>query len=142
MGLPAQRPARELALRISQTLELPRRVFARHCPELCPDCARPCCARISRHGILDAADLILMAVLNPDGAPYPSARSEACPFLSPEGCELPWSARPYACLHYVCDALRRAMSPEEAQEVERALARAGELRSELVAAYTQGRGTP
>ncbi len=96
--------------------------------------------RISRRGLLDTADLILMAVLTPDGVPFPTARLQACPFLGQAGCELPWRARPYACLHYVCGHLRRVMTVEEARAVELALVRAGELRSELVGAYTQARG--
>lgn len=142
LALPAQEAARELTAQISQTLTLPRRVFARHCPHLCPSCSRPCCQRISRRGLLDTADLILMAGLVPEGVPYPTARLQACPFLCETGCELPWLVRPYACLHYVCGHLRRVMTNEEAQAVERALVRAGELRAELVGAYTQGRADP
>ena len=95
--------------------------------------------RISRRGLLDTADLILMAVLAPQGVPFPTARLQACPFLGNEGCELPWPARPYACLHYVCGHLRRVMTTEEAQAVDQALVKAGELRSQMVGAYTQGR---
>ncbi|MCB2192183.1 MAG: hypothetical protein KQI62_11495 [Deltaproteobacteria bacterium] len=120
-------------------MDLPRRVFARHCPNLCPSCSRPCCVRISRRGLLDTADLILMAVLVPEGVPFPAARLQACPFLGEQGCELPWLARPYACLHYVCTHLKRVMTLEETQAVDQALVRAGDLRSELVGAYTQGR---
>lgn len=96
--------------------------------------------RISRRGLLDTADLILMAVLAPDGVPFPTARLQACPFLGETGCELPWLARPYACLHYVCGHLRRVMTMEEARAVEAALVKAGELRSELVGVYSQSRG--
>ncbi|MFH2125273.1 MAG: hypothetical protein ABIK12_02080 [Pseudomonadota bacterium] len=139
LAAPAQQPARELAAQISQTLELPRRVFARHCPHLCPTCSRPCCVRISRRGLLDTADLILMAVLVPDGVPFPTARLQACPFLGGEGCELPWLARPYACLHYVCGHLKRVMTAQELAQVEAALAEVGDMRSRMVGAYTQGR---
>jgi len=95
--------------------------------------------RISRRGLLDTADLILMAVLAPTGVPYPQARLQGCPFLGEKGCQLPWRARPYACLHYVCGHLKRVMTLEEARAVDRALVKAGELRSQMVGAYTQGR---
>ncbi|MBU1156932.1 MAG: hypothetical protein KJ921_13830 [Proteobacteria bacterium] len=138
LAAPAQQPARELAAQISRTLELPRRVFARHCPHLCPTCSRPCCLRISRRGLLDTADLILMAVLVPQGVPFPTARLQACPFLGGGGCELPWLARPYACLHYVCGHLKRVLTVEELAQVEAALAEVAKMRSELVGVYLHG----
>jgi len=95
--------------------------------------------RITRRGLLDTADLILMAVLVPDGVPFPTARLQACPFLGEAGCELPWLARPYACLHYVCGHLKRVMPLDELAQVEAALAEVGDLRSRMVGAYTQGR---
>ena len=81
-----------------------------------------------------------MAVLAPQGVPFPTARLQACPFLGSGGCELPWPARPYACLHYVCGHLKRVMTAEELAQVEATLAEVGKLRSELVGAYTQNRG--
>ena len=80
-----------------------------------------------------------MAVLTPQGVPYPTARLQACPFLGEAGCELPWLARPYACLHYVCGHLKRVLSLEELSQVEDALAEVGKMRSQMVGAYTQGR---
>jgi len=125
--------------RIDALLELPRTIFARHCPSLCPTCSRSCCVRISRRGLIDTADLILMAVLAPQGVAYPRARLQGCPFLESHGCALPWKARPYACLHYVCPHLKRVMSAEEALAVDKALVEVGELRSELVGLYSASR---
>lgn len=126
--------------RIDACLEAPRRVFARHCPQLCPACSRPCCQRISKRGLLDISDLILMAALAPEGLPYPQASLQGCPFLGQGGCTLPWKVRPYACLHYVCGHLKRVMTPEEAGAVERALSEVAALRSELLGAFSQGAG--
>ncbi|MCB2226448.1 MAG: hypothetical protein KQH53_07190 [Desulfarculaceae bacterium] len=139
MAAPTQAPARALVARIDARLKLPREVFARHCPSLCPKCSRPCCVRISRRGLIDTSDLILMAALAPEGLPYPSARMRGCPFLEVGGCALPWNARPYACLHYVCPHLRRAMTHAETMAVEQALVKVGNLRSELVGAYSEGK---
>jgi len=139
LDTPKQTPARELAARIDARLKTPREIFARHCPSLCPACSRPCCVRISRRGLIDTSDLILMAALAPEGLPYPRARLRGCPFLEPDGCALPWNARPYACLHYVCGHLQRAMTPAEAGAVDQALVEVARLRSELVGAYTTGR---
>jgi hypothetical protein len=80
-----------------------------------------------------------MAALAPQGLPYPAGRLQGCPFLGEAGCALPWRVRPYACLHYVCGHLKRVMSPQEAREVEAALIRAGELRSELVGVFSLAR---
>lgn len=80
-----------------------------------------------------------MAVLVPQGVPFPTARLQACPFLGGGGCELPWLARPYACLHYVCGHLKRVLTVEELAQVEAALAEVGDLRSQMVGAYTEGR---
>ncbi len=140
LAAPSQAPARDLVARIDALLDLPRAVFAQHCPSLCPACSRPCCVRISRRGLIDTADLLVMAVLAPDGVAYPRARLKGCPFLESHGCALPWRVRPYACLHYVCPHLKRVMSAEEAEAVERALVEVGELRSELVGAFSEGRG--
>ena len=141
MAAPCQATARELIARLDALLDLPRAVFARHCPSLCPACVRPCCVRISRRGLLDTADLLVMAALEPRGVPYPRARLQGCPFLETDGCALPWRVRPYACLHYVCPHLKRVMTSKEAQAVERALVEVGELRSELVGAYSMARAT-
>ncbi|MCF8031624.1 MAG: hypothetical protein K9K66_01475 [Desulfarculaceae bacterium] len=96
--------------------------------------------RISRRGLIDTSDLILMAALCPKGLPYPRARMRGCPFLEKDGCALPWNARPFACLHYVCGHLRRVMTHAEAQAVEQALVEVARLRSELVGAYATGHG--
>jgi len=80
-----------------------------------------------------------MAALAPQGLPYPAGRLQGCPFLGEAGCALPWRVRPQACLHYVCGHLKRVMSPQEAREVEAALIRAGELRSELVGVFSLAR---
>lgn len=140
MAGPAQAEARALAAELEACLQPARRAFDRLCPDLCPDCSRPCCVRISRRGLLDQADLIFFAALGVDDLPYPhQPRLQGCPFLGQAGCDLPWRARPYACLHYICPHLFRALDKKELNEVERSLERAGAMRSELVGVFTQGR---
>jgi hypothetical protein len=80
-------------------------------------------------------DLIYYAALDLRGLPYPRPRPRGCPFLENEGCALPWRARPFACLHYICARLQEALHDEELAKVEQALERAGHLRSMLFKAF-------
>lgn len=140
MAGPEQAPARRLAAELGACLGPARQAFARLCPDLCPVCHRPCCVRISRRGLLDIADLIFFAAQEVAELPYPRhSRLQGCPFLGEHGCNLPWRARPFACLHYVCGHLKRALSAEELRAVERSLERAAGLRTELVKSFTEGR---
>jgi hypothetical protein len=137
---PGQAEARALAGELEACYQSARQAFARLCPELCPDCPDVCCLRVSPHGLLDQPDLIHYAALGLRDLPYPRPRERGCPFLEEQGCALPWRARPFACLHYVCDRLRAALSSEELAAVERALERAGALRSQMFSAFIAGLG--
>ncbi|MBI4799258.1 MAG: hypothetical protein HY794_11110 [Desulfarculus sp.] len=135
MAAPGQAATRDLAAHLEACLEPARQAFARLCPELCPACDKVCCLGISPHGLLDQVDLIYFAALGLNHLPYPRPRERGCPFLEAEGCLLPWRARPYACLHYVCPRLSAALSGPELAMVEQALERAGQLRARLHAAF-------
>lgn len=138
MAAPGQAEARALAAELEACCQPARDAFARLCPELCPSCDKVCCLRISPHGLLDVVELVYCAALDLRNLPYPKPRERGCPFLEDQGCALPWRARPYACLHYVCDRLREALRGEELAAVERALERAAWLRSELMKMFLAG----
>ena len=112
-----------------------RQAFGRLCPELCPSCQKVCCRRVSPHGLLDLVDLIYFAALDLRDLPYPRPRERGCPFLEEAGCALPWRARPYACLHYLCAPLRQALGSQESAQVWSALEQAAGLRASLHAAF-------
>lgn len=135
MADPGQAATIHLAAHLEACLEPARRAFARLCPELCPACQNTCCLRISPHGLLDQVDLIYFAALGLHHLPYPRPRERGCPFLEAEGCLLPWRARPYACLHYICAPMQDTLGRREFQEVWQALDRAGQMRAELHAAF-------
>jgi hypothetical protein len=135
---PGQAEARALAAELEACYQPARQAFARLCPELCPDCPQVCCLRISPHGLLDTVELVYYAALDLRNLPYPVPRERGCPFLEDQGCALPWRARPFACLHYVCGRLLEALGGEELAVVERALEQAAWLRSEMFKMFLAG----
>lgn len=129
---PDHEPVRQKADSLYQLLEAPRQIFARLCPDLCPTCAEACCQRVSHRGVMDTADLIFLATQGIVSLPQSQRDDNLCPWLGPEGCVLTWNARPFACLHYVCAALKNSMSPTEFEKVQTRLAQAGDARSQLL----------
>ena len=138
LAAPGQARTRALAAELQACQRPARQAFARLCPELCPSCDKVCCLRISPHGLLDIVDLIYYAALDLRKLPYPRPRPRGCPFLEQEGCALPWPARPFPCLHYICARLGAAMTDEERALTERSLAQAALLRGELHQAFLKG----
>lgn len=135
-------PARALAGAYQACLAPAQALFDRLCPALCPACPEPCCGRVSTRGVFDQPDLVLIAALDLPPIPAPPPSSAGCPFLLPRGCALPWPARPFTCLHYLCPRLARAMTATELDGVEAALVRAAALRSQIMAALVDlPRGT-
>ena len=128
-------PARALAAQLAATLAPAREAFARLCPRLCPDCREPCCRRISPHGLLDQVDLLFMAAQGLADLPAPPPVSPGCPFLAVAGCRLPWAARPFACLRYLCRPIQDALTPGDLASLAAALTRAAGLRADLAAAF-------
>lgn len=134
---PAHGPLRENAASLHQILQAPRQIFARLCADLCPTCSEACCGRVSRRGVLDMVDLILLATQGLTSLPQAERHDNLCPWLGQEGCALTWNARPFACLHYVCDPLQEAMSPSELDRVQTVLAQAGAARSRLLKLFLE-----
>ncbi len=72
---------------------------------ICPSCKEVCC--INKHGYYNFEDLIYLYAV---GLEFPNYKfggedSEACQFLSHNGCSLNRSLRPSGCNWYFCDAL-------------------------------------
>jgi hypothetical protein len=132
---PGQAQTRALATQLEACYQPARQAFARLCPDICPSCAKVCCLGISPHGLICQEDLIYYAALDLRDLPYPRPRERGCPFLEAQGCALPWRARPFACLHYICPSLANSLDKAELATVEQALERAGFLRSSLHAAF-------
>lgn len=134
---PAYDPVRKKADSLYQLLGVPREIFARLCPDLCPTCSEACCGRVSHRGVLDEADLIFLATQGIQALTRAVRSDDLCPWLDQEGCALPWNARPFACLHYVCEPLREAMGPNDLDDVQICLAQAGGLRSNLLKLFME-----
>ena len=133
----AHEPARRNAQTLDQLLEAPREIFARLCPELCPSCGEACCRRVSYRGVMDSTDLIFLAVQGVTSLPQAEREGSLCPWLGLEGCALPWKARPFACLHYLCEPLQQSMSLNELKQVRACLAQAGDARSRLLGRFME-----
>lgn len=127
-------PARRIAAAYQACLAPAQALFARLCPDLCPDCDQPCCLRVSTRGVFDQPDLVIIAALALPPIPAPPPSQHGCPFLAQTGCALPWPARPFTCRHYLCPRLEAALNAAEKVAVEAGLVHAGELRAELMAA--------
>lgn len=132
LGATGHLPALQCARELQELLETPRRTFARFCPGLCPSCDEDCCRRVSHRGVMDEADLLFLAAQGISELPQAARQDNLCPWLGHKGCALAWNARPFACLHYVCEPLQNAMSPAELQQVRAAMAQAGDARSRLL----------
>ncbi len=124
-----------MAAEIEATLAPARVAFARLCSRLCPACPDPCCLRVSPHGLMDQTDVLHLAARDWRGTPLATPTDKGCPFLTAEGCNLPWEARPFACLRYLCRPLQDALEEAELAALAAALTRAAALRSELMAAF-------
>ena len=133
----AHEPARQQADSLYQLLAAPREIFARLCPELCPSCDEACCRRVSQRGVMDTADLIFLAAQGITSLPQAEREDGLCPWLSQAGCILPWNARPFACLHYLCEPLQRSMSLSEAERIRTCLTQAGDARSRLLRLFME-----
>jgi hypothetical protein len=90
------------------------------CSRTCLFCPEPCC--ISNTVWFDFRDLLYLHLLE-EAVPARQALTDsldACPFLSPRGCRLPWRIRPWMCIQYLCPA-QRAVIEKAGQPVSRAL---------------------
>ncbi len=120
-----------------RVLEGPRQIFARLCPDLCPSCDEACCRRVSHRGVMDTADLIFLAAQGIASLPQSVRKDGLCPWLGGEGCILPWNARPFACLHYLCNPLQKSMSHTDLEQIRASLAQAGDVRSNLLKVFME-----
>lgn len=137
LATPGYEPVCQSADSLYKLLEAPRDIFARLCPELCPDCEEDCCRRVSQRGVMDEADLVFLALQGITALPAAARQDGLCPWLGREGCALPWNARPFACLHYLCEPLQNAMSPHELKHVRASLTQAGDARSRLLKLFLE-----
>jgi hypothetical protein len=93
------------AITIRETLHIVDPYIQQNTSVVCPCCERVCC--INKHGYYDYQDLIYIAALGEQPPSYQDGMgdTEACQFLSLQGCVIDRAVRPFRCNWYFCDAL-------------------------------------
>ena len=92
---------------------------------------------MSQRGVMDTVDLIFLAAQGISSLPQIESGDKLCPWLSQKGCILPWNARPFVCLHYLCDPLQDSMKPSQLEQIRSNLAQAGDARSRLLRLFME-----
>ncbi len=93
---------RDLARRLERRRDGLGPLMDELCRATCPDCRTPCCATALVW--FDFRDLLFLHLA---GLPLPACQPRYphrrhCRFLSPDGCLLPRSRRPWLCTWYLC----------------------------------------
>jgi hypothetical protein len=78
-------------------------VMKGYCGITCPGCNDPCC--LAKNIFYNRADLLSLIAL---GITLPSGQTRTrpcapCRYLTPHGCRLDRTARPYVCVWYLCE---------------------------------------
>ena len=96
---------REMAHIVRSRIDTIDHFIQKHTAAICPDCKQVCC--INKHGYYDYEDLIYIKALGVEPPFYMEGikDTEACQFLSVNGCAIERSLRPFRCNWYFCDAL-------------------------------------
>jgi hypothetical protein len=129
----------------------------------CAACATPCCRKPAR---ILPVDLILVeelgfrvhaaasmsareetrpdplcslvdAALGPAPAADADTADEPCDYLGERGCLFPPDLRPFGCVAFICEPMRRTLVPEELARVESAVAELAAAHAELMAELHQ-----
>jgi hypothetical protein len=112
-----------------------RRLFDPFTREHCPTCSTPCCRKPAR---IRPVDLILVEELGyrvPGGAAerlvdsslsgYTAPCEDAgapCDYLGSDGCSFPADLRPFGCVAFICEPMRRLLPADDLTRVEAAVA--------------------
>jgi hypothetical protein len=79
---------------------------------VCRHCRGDCCALGHNH--LTLANLL---ALHGAGQPLPQPDfSKTCPLLTPHGCQLAATYRPYNCISFVCERIEAQLNPQQLAE--------------------------
>ena len=131
-----------------------RRLFEPFTREHCAACPTPCCRKPAR---IRPVDLIVIEELGysvspatdapadtarqlADTALHPSSfilqpsEGDPCDYLGAHGCRFPADLRPFGCVAFICDPMRRLLSPEALDEVEAAVVNLESAHAELMEA--------
>jgi hypothetical protein len=81
---------------------------------ICANCSGSCC----EHGHNHIALINVIAAMLHQKLPEPDF-SSTCPFLTPSGCSLSVTLRPFNCVTFICDGIEERMDAEQMQEFYR-----------------------
>jgi hypothetical protein len=99
----------ELALQLKEAINSVSPYIEEHTAIVCPKCKKVCCA--DKHGRYDENDIAYLVALGvniPDQDPY-REETEACRYITENGCSLSRWMRPYRCTLFFCDALIKSL---------------------------------
>jgi hypothetical protein len=94
-----------LAEQIYQGLLWLDRPMTEYCSVTCPSCSDPCCSATSV--FFNQADILYLTAQQHVPPPLGQTRTQAsapCRYLSPEGCLIARSQRPYVCVWFFCES--------------------------------------
>jgi hypothetical protein len=104
--------ARRLALRIRENLEWLDGCMTEQCRATCPDCEDPCCTGLKV--FFNRTDLLYILASGEETPPGQTRdhATGACRYLTPSGCTLPRTRRPYVCVWFLCDPQMELLQQE------------------------------
>ncbi|MFC1824179.1 hypothetical protein ACFL9T_15820 [Thermodesulfobacteriota bacterium] len=118
---------------LSEVILLQKEYAAR----ICSQCKASCCKRVQY--LFDDKDILYTKFcLNKEVPRRKNKGKGGCPFLSPSGCSLEHTARPFICHRYVCATLEQEMQrqePELMRILNGKLSLLEDLRDQLWKAY-------
>lgn len=103
-------------------------IMTKYCLLTCQECEDCCCQ--AREIYFNRTDMLYLAVLNSEIPPGQTRTKHSlpCRYLTPDGCILPRSVRPYVCVWFICEAQIGIFQEEPAVFQRCFLKNVGELR--------------
>lgn len=101
----------------------------RYCEITCPVCSDFCCQ--ATRVFFNHTDLLVILTLDLDPPPGQtrSRASEPCRYLTPAGCSLKRTLRPYVCVWYLCEAQMKLYGEEPASTQRSFVTKLGSIRA-------------
>lgn len=138
-------PLFQTAGEIRQRLDVLDAIYDELCPQTCPLCPEPCCARADVW--FDLRDLLFVhAGFLPVPLENPRKPDHLpCWFLGPGGCRLPRKSRPWICTWYLCPAQKHRLQnrrPAAFIQLRTLTEEIGEYRKQLEKHFIRVTGAP
>lgn len=125
--------AKRLASAIAEKIRWLDPIMNRYCFLTCHECEDRCCHATEIY--FNRADMLYLTLLDSE-IPQGQTRciqSAPCRYLTPDGCMLSRTVRPYVCVWFICEAQMDIFQAESAAFQRRFLAETGKLREHRLA---------